>query len=81
MTTRHTAHWDDEDTLVLTLRGNIGIVSSRVDIMAIDDEDQDGTHAVEFAADEVAITFNVEELEEIKATVAAIEPMKKSVPA
>ena len=78
MDAQFTTHWDDEDTLVLTIHGVVGITTPEAAPLTVDGKDTGDTPSLEFAAQEVALNIQRSEIPALK---AAIDAIKEPVPA
>lgn len=78
MDVQFTTHWDDGDTLVLTIHGIVGVSTPEVDSLAVDGEDSTNTPRLEFAAHETALTIQRSDLPALK---SALDAIKEAVPA
>ena len=78
MDAQFTTHWDDDDTLVLTIHGAVGVTTPEADSLSVDGKDTGDTPSLEFAAQEVALSIQRSGIPALK---AAIDGIKEVVPA
>ena len=78
MKAQFTTHWDDKDTLVLTIHGVVGVTTPQADMLAVDGEESDKSPRLEFAAQDLVLSLQRNELPALK---AALDDIKEPVPA
>ena len=78
MDAQFTTHWDDKDTLVLTIHGTVGVTTPQAEMLAVDGEESDKSPGLEFATQDLVLSMQRNEIPALK---AALDAIKEPVPA